>query len=456
MADITNSKGGVVKGTSSADNIYNTGYYVRISAGKGNDSINNGQRDSDLGGTFASINAGLGNDYVFNRSRNVTIFGGAGRDDIDNLGKNARIFGDADNDYITNSGLNSFIDAGAGNDTVYNDGSNVSIAAGDGNDSIDNHADNVTINGGAGNDTIFNDGDNMSINGGAGNDTLYSYMGGFFKYSDGDGNDLIRGFDSLSTLQIIEENGSYSTQESGDDLIVTVGKGKITLKGAASLPSVNIEALSSTLRLTDSSSSPVTLESSVKKANASSLTTAVNITANDLDNTILGGRGDDTLAGGTGNDYLQGDMGNDSLWGGAGKDKLIGGAGNDQISGDSGNDTLSGHSGNDRLWGDAGNDSLWGGEGDDTIYGGDGSDTFVYQPGNDGTDTIMDYRSGDLLKIFKTDGSEGGSFTEATFSSNKLTLEISGGGSVVFNNVSASDTFNINCKSYKVSGSTLK
>ncbi|MBR3497702.1 MAG: hypothetical protein IKO05_01765 [Selenomonadaceae bacterium] len=394
MAAITNSKGSaVVKGTSAADNIYNTGYHVRISAGKGNDSINNGQRGSNLGGAFASINAGLGNDYVFNRSRNVTIFGGAGRDDIDNLGKNARIFGDADGDYITNSGLNSFIDGGAGNDTVYNDGSNVSIAA-------------------------------------------------------GDGNDLIRGFDSLSTLQIIEENGTYSTQKSGDDLIVTVGKGKITLKGAASLPSVNIEALSSTLRLTDSSSSPVTLESSVKKAYASSsLTTAVNITGNDLDNTIFSGAGNDTLRGSDGNDYIFGGSGNDYLYGGNGKDTLDGGAGKDKLFGGSGDDYLSGVSGKDTLSGGSGNDSL---------NGGAGNDTFVYQPGNDGTDTIMDYRSGDLLKIFRTDGSEGGSFTSATFSNNKLTLEISGGGSVVFNNVSASDTFNINCKSYKVSGSTLK
>ena len=125
------------------------------------------------------------------------------------------------------------------------------------------------------------------------------------------------------------------------------------------------------------------------------------------------------------------------------------------MSGGKGNDKLYGNAGNDSLVGGAGNDSLWGGFGNDLLYGGTGNDVFIYKP-NEGTDTIFDFASGDMLQILKTDGKAGGSFTKATFSGDELTLAISGGGKVIFDGINAGDKININSKMYTISGKTLK
>ena len=156
-----------------------------------------------------------------------------------------------------------------------------------------------------------------------------------------------------------------------------------------------------------------------------------------------------------GNDTLSGSAGNDKLYGKSGNDSLNGGSGNDILSGGSGNDTLIGSTGNDSLHGGSGKDTLWGGTGNDTLYGGDGDDIFIYKP-NEGTDKIMDYNSGDMLQILKADGSAGGSFTKYSFSNNKLTLTIDGGGSVVFDGVKSGDSFNINSTIHTLSGKKLK
>ncbi|MBR0103098.1 MAG: hypothetical protein IJQ01_06330, partial [Selenomonadaceae bacterium] len=74
------------------------------------------------------------------------------------------------------------------------------------------------------------------------NDTIYG--GGYktlYQYKAGDGNDKISGFTATDTLQIGGGNGSYSSQTSGNNIIVTVGTGKISLMGAASLSAVNID-----------------------------------------------------------------------------------------------------------------------------------------------------------------------------------------------------------------------
>ena len=303
----------------------------------------------------------------------------------------------------------------------------VIIDGGNGNDDIGSrYADNVSINGGAGNDSVWNwartewnsdtntsetveTGDNVTLSGGTGNDYIYNGAGVnvVFQYNTGDGNDTISGFNETSTLAVT--GAKYSTKKSGDNVIVTVDKGKITLNGAASLGSVNID-FSKLLTVTDKTSSPVTVAANVKVINASTRTKAVKITGNKLDNEIFGGTK------------------NDSIRGGKGADKIYGG------------------SGNDTLWGDAGNDSL---------YGGAGKDTFIYKPG-EGTDKIFDYASGDMLKILKTNGKDGGTFTKGTFSKGNLTLAISGGGKVIFDGVSKGDVININGTNHTINGKTFK
>ena len=169
--------------------------------------------------------------------------------------------------------------------------------------------------------------------------------------------------------------------------------------------------------MTDETSSPVTLSSEIKTVDASSRTKAVKVTGNAQANSIVGGSGNDSLSGGDGKD------------------------------------TLSGNDGNDKLLGGDGNDSLWGGAGNDTIWGGDGSDVFVYKA-NEGKDYIMDFTANDMLQILKADGSQG-SFTKSSFKNSSLTLAVEGGGKVYVGGATTSDTFNINDKTYGISGGKL-
>ena len=254
----------------------------------------------------------------------------------------------AGNDSIVNSGANSIIDGGEGDDSIYtgdngndfivsfNYGDNVKIVGGEGKDYIWNIGNKVTIvggtyisiNGGVGNDSIVNSGYNVSINGGAGNDYIYNEGENIlFKYAAGDGKDVISGFNDTSTLQIA--GSTYSTKKSGSNIVVTVGNGSITLQGAATLETVKI--VSDTMKITDSTKSPVTLNSSYKNADASTRTKAVKITGNASANSIVGGSDNDTLTGG---------KGNDSLWGGGGKDTFIYSSGKDVISGFGSDDLL--------------------------------------------------------------------------------------------------------------------
>lgn len=147
---------------------------------------------------------------------------------------------------------------------------------------------------------------------------------------------------------------------------------------------------------------------------------------------------------GGGNDYIKSSGSNVVTDGGAGADTILSGRSNDSLSGGAGNDSLSGG---------AGSDTLWGGTGNDTLTGGSGSDVFIYRP-NEGKDTISDYASGELLQILNADGSAG-TFSGSSFSGGKLTLTIQGGGSLIFNNVSANTSFNINGTTHTISGGRL-
>ena len=243
-----------ISGTNANDTIFNFFANAVIDAGKGNDYIDNN-------GANVTINGGAGDDYINNWEgiNKVSINGGAGNDSIQNEGLNVTINGGAGNDYINNwNASNVSINGGEGNDSIQNwYASNVSINGGDGDDSIENSSENVTISGGAGNDSVSNWSSSVTINTGAGNDCIDNFGANvLFKYSSGDGNDIIYGFNETSTLQIGGGTGSYSTKKSNGDIIVTVGKGKITLLGAEFMETLNIKGKKS------SSSTDSTVDSS--------------------------------------------------------------------------------------------------------------------------------------------------------------------------------------------------
>ena len=294
----------------------------------------------------------------------------------------------------------------------------------------------ITANGNS-NKIIGSDYDD-TIDAGKGNDVLTGGDGAdVFIYSAG--KDVINDYQTgEDTIQIDEGDITKATVNSSGDVVFTIGKGTLTVKKAKGKELSMIDSSgneyttvvggSTTLTVTNSTKSPLKITSTIKTVNASKRTTKIKITGNTLANSISGGSNADTIYGGADKDTLRGNNGNDKLYGEAGNDKLYGGKGKDS------------------LWGGAGNDSLWGDA---------GKDTFVYKP-NEGTDYIMDYESGDMLKILKTNGKEGGKFSNSSFKNGTLTLTISGGGKVVFDDVSKSDKFNINGTTYKISGSKLK
>ena len=268
--------------------------------------------------------------------------------------------------------------------------------------SIIGGAGRTTIIGSDKADTIIAGKGTTTIDAGAGKDRISLSSGkASINYAAGDGNDIIYGFSTKSTLNI--SGAPYSTQTSGSNVIVAVDSNKITLSGAASLSKLNISGVAKedVLTVDNNTSSPVTLDAKTEVVDASKRTTPVQIVGNSKHNSISGGTstdtifgnsgndtiygnaGNDSLLGSGGNDVLNGNAGNDTLDGGSGKDSLYGGAGNDSLVGGSSNDFLSGEAGNDILDGGASNDSLYGGSGNDSLNGGKGNDLLSGEAGND-------------------------------------------------------------------------
>ncbi len=435
-----------LNGTSYADTFTNSGSYVTISGGKGNDTISN------VFGNNTSIVAGTGNDSIYNRSFYTTILGGAGKDTVYNHnGEWASINTGDGNDSIYNvstyddDGYYVTISGGAGNDTIKNEyGNYASIFAGIGNDSIYNRSYSTTINGGTGNDTMTNFNAALtSVNGGAGNDLIklggdIDYASGnvtvkggtgkdtisisgsahsnIIQYASGDGNDVIYGLGSTDTLKIT--GAKYTRSTVGNDVVLKVGKGSITLKDAAST-TINIQG---TLKGGGSTST-------VQPAPAPSSDDIYGTSGHDYLKVSVGGSaaygydGNDTITNYSNNVYISGGNGNDSIKSGsyASNVTVHGGAGNDKIS-VSGSDA--------QIYGETGNDSIYvvrcdngyidGGSGNDTIgvwsavnltlKGGTGDDRIelsrlnnpscvIQYASGDGNDTVTGFSDNDTLKI---------------------------------------------------------
>ena len=384
---------------------------------------------------------------IYNSGNNVTITGGAYKDYIENTGSHALIYTYGSLDEVVNSGDNTYISTGDGDDTVTNRGKNVTIYGGAGKDtittygnnslvslgsdsnSVNAYANNVTIKASHGHQTIQSkagsgtyiegsDSDEIitiqrngsgsgvvaTVQGGGGNDTFNGSAGAdVFVYTGTDGNDVIYNWDSND--QILLTSGSVDDSIINDtgDVVLNIGYSSITLKDAAN-KSINVVSDDDPVP-TPSEETAVTLESSftgtyddyedtIKKIDASKVTSAIEIYGNDNDNTITGGSKADTIYGGTG------------------KDVLNGGAGNDELYGDDGNDKLNGGNGND---------TLTGGAGADTLTGGAGKDVFYYDSG-DGSDVITDYSDtqGDIIQL-------GVSAMSTTTSGSNVLLKIGSG-----------------------------
>ncbi len=433
-----------LSGTDADDFLTGKGSNQTLTGGNGNDTLS-------AYGDGAQVSGDEGNDYILTNGDALAAYGGLGNDTLKNRGDNSTLTGGADNDLLVNG---EYWDTERG-------GSNVVLSGGDGNDTLSNRGTDSRLDGGTGDDLIYNgyryyeprgifyalddedlasgyyNADGSTLTGGTGNDTLRNCADNvLIAYGAGDGSDLIEGFNATSTLSIA--GSAYSKATVGDDLIVTVGEGLITLRGAASLSSVNIDGTEH-LTLTDSDSIKVTLSASVESASAAERVKPIVIVGNALNNVIHGGKSNDLLWGGAGADSINGGLGNDKIWGSTGNDTLLGNAGND---------SLLGGEGDDKLWGGSGNDTLTGEGGNDTLWGGTGADTFLYADG-DGKDTISGFDDTDMLQIT-------GDWTAAYYPvANKVGFKVGNTYSAIILQDFTATTFNINGDNYVISGKTL-
>ena len=96
-----------------------------------------------------------------------------------------------------------------------------------------NYSRNAFLSGGSGNDTIITQaGVGVSIAGNSGNDYIKietSKASCVIAYNSGDGYDTVVGFDGNDTLKVY---GNYTRSTVGNDVVVKVGSGSITLKNA--------------------------------------------------------------------------------------------------------------------------------------------------------------------------------------------------------------------------------
>lgn len=247
MAMISNSDSNtLISGTSDSDTIINFADNVTIVATEGNNTVTNYDNASNV-----NIQTGTGNDFIFNELANyVTITAEDGTDFITNSGSNVAVDAGADDDSISNSGNNNVtISGGAGNDSIRNAGNNNLIYGGTGNDYIYNMGNYAVLAG-----TSVSTGANNTINGGAGDDFIYtaSNSTNVYVYNEGDDNDIIYNYaysedgnlyySNNYTLRINSSSG-WSSVVSGNDIVITVGDGSITLIDAAG-SNVNITTAS--------------------------------------------------------------------------------------------------------------------------------------------------------------------------------------------------------------------
>ncbi|MFZ1470683.1 MAG: Hint domain-containing protein [Paracoccaceae bacterium] len=272
------------------------------------------------------------------------------------------------------------------NDTIFGYDGNDTINSGAGDDLVYGGAGNDVLRATSGNDTLYGDQGDDDLQSGSGDDLMYGGDGGelFHTYANSDDDTVVGGETNDSgsgdVLDIDSATAAATVTFTGDEAgTVSVGTSTVTFS--------EIETI-----WTDAGNDTI---------DGTAATTQIRVSANDGDDSIIGGSGSDNLLGGLGNDTVYGGAGNDSVYGGWGEDQLYGGAGNDQIQGSAGNDllhgdagndwiqggddndTVYGGTGNDLLQGDGGNDSLIGDDGDDSLWGGLGDDTLIGGQGND-------------------------------------------------------------------------
>ena len=358
-----------IGGTSGKDYIEVAGDNFTVDSGKGDDYINNTHYiDHNRGQSL--IKTGAGNDTVY-IVNSTTVDGGDGNDLIQHvayrtINYDGLYYGKTTK--YANAGAS--LNGGTGDDVIEVESRAVTVdyefneegIAETGNFKY-NVGKNVTVIGGKGDDTIRNAFINKTGNYSRNyeGDTFVRSVSSYFKsantyvtvnkitdeedgyyykttatstliydrviqYANGDGNDIVEDYHESDTIQLVG-NPNYTMDTVGNDVVIKVGTGSIKLLGAKGKnifignpednPNRDKDEDYSTeldkVTLTNKDKSPYTATSMVGTIDASTRTLKINITGNDHDNVIIGGKGKDTLTGGTGNDTFVTSAGKDII-----------------------------------------------------------------------------------------------------------------------------------------------
>jgi Ca2+-binding RTX toxin-like protein len=249
------------------------------------------------------------------------------------------------------------------------------------------------------------------------------------------GANILHGGGGTDVLIGLAGNDTYYTDVAATQVVERVGEGTDALYTSVSYALVNesIELLS---------------------ANSHGATSAIDLTGNYLDQTIIGNDGANIIQGGGGTDILNGMGGNDifyvdvaatqvqetddrpgsdvvyvsvsyvlafgasveilstndhastaaiNLTGNNMNNRMIGNAGDNILDGGTSQDILVGLGGSDTLLGGGGNDQLFGGDGDDILSAGTGNDRL---DGNLGNDTYYIESGTDIVTEFASEGTD--------------------------------------------------
>jgi len=260
------------------------------------------------GGGTDLISGWDGEDWLFGDDGEDVVNGGAGDDNIYGGEDADSLRGDDGNDVLNGDGGNDVITDGAGNDLVRGDAGNDTIRTGSGTDSVhggdgddiirEDATDISTVSIGGhlvqriGGDTLRGDSGNDDIQGGTGNDQIYGDRGND-TLNGGEHNDLLDGGDGTDAM-----NGG-----AGDDRMYVEDAADVVVEAAGAGSDQVLTSVSYTLAAGIS----VELFTTTNGDGA----TALNLTGNEIAQTIVGNAGTNIINGLAGTDTLSGYLGND-------------------------------------------------------------------------------------------------------------------------------------------------
>ena len=277
------------------------------------------------GTTLADILYGYGGDDTLRGYEgNDKLIGGTGADTMIGGTGDDRFYVDSIGDIVTeNAGEGTDLVAASVSYSLNANVENLTLTGALAINGMGNELNNVlrgnsaanALDGSAGNDTILGNAGDDTLIGGAGNDKLNGGQGAD-SMSGGTGDDI------------------YYVDDANDTVTEAVGAGLDIVRSTVSYA---LGTASSVERL---------------YAYDAAATDALDLTGNELANTVRGIAGDNTLTGGAGSDVIYGLGGDDTLIGGSGNDRLYGGEGDDWIQ------VVNTNDGSDRIYGDHGHDFI--------------------------------------------------------------------------------------------------